>query len=145
MKVGESVPVGDYRIYLDGLRGQEEPHRFAVIAELTVERDGRMVGHQAPRLNFYPTQKQPVPTPNVRSTVREDLFISLTAFEPDGGSATLKFVVMPLVVWLWVSGAVMTAGILVAAWPRRRREEEASVVAGAAAVRGEPVGEGVLS
>jgi cytochrome c-type biogenesis protein CcmF len=120
LRPGESVTVGRYSVRLDDLRGEEEPHRFAVIANVTVSRDGQVLEQRAPRMNFYPSQKQPIPTPSVRSTAREDLFLSLTAFEEDGSSATLKIIVMPLVFWLWVSGGVMTVGILVAVWPNRR-------------------------
>ncbi|MFV2008183.1 MAG: cytochrome c-type biogenesis CcmF C-terminal domain-containing protein, partial [Longimicrobiales bacterium] len=121
LRPGESVSVGRYSVRFDRLRGEQEPHRFAVIADVTVARDGKVLEQRAPRLNFYPSQKQPIPTPSVRSRAREDLFLSLTAFEEDGSSATLKVIVMPLVIWLWVSGGVMTAGILVAVWPTGTR------------------------
>jgi len=121
LRLGESVTVGRYSVRLDNLRGEQEPHRFTVIADVTVARDGEVLERRAPRLNFYPSQKQPIPTPSVRTTAREDLFLSLTAFEEDGSSATLKVIVMPLVVWLWLSGGIMTLGILVAAWPSGKR------------------------
>ncbi|GMR12157.1 MAG: heme lyase CcmF/NrfE family subunit [Gemmatimonadota bacterium] len=121
LRPGESLEVGRYSVRLDGVRGEQEQNRFAVIADVTVARDGKVLDRRAPRLNFYPSQKQPIPTPSVRTTAREDLFLSMTAFEDDGSSVTLKVIVMPLVVWLWVSGGVMTAGILVAVWPTGTR------------------------
>jgi cytochrome c-type biogenesis protein CcmF len=138
LRVGESVEVGRYTVRLADLKGEQEPHRFSVGAEMIVAQDGEILERRTPRLNYYPTRKEPIPTPSVRSTAREDLFMSLLAFESDGSSATLKFVVMPLVVWLWLSGGVMTLGILVAAWPggeRRRREIESLAIE---SVRAEP-------
>ncbi len=49
----------------------------------------------------------------------EDVFLSLMAFERDGTSATLKVVVTPLVVWLWIGAYVMALGTVVAVWPGR--------------------------
>lgn len=125
LRVGETVSVGDVSVRLLGLRGDEEPHRYAVVADIAVERNGRLVGQQAPRLNFYHTRKEPIPTPSVRSAARGDVFISLTGFEDDGSAASIKVVLMPLVMWLWVAGLVMTVGTGVAVWPQRRRPREA--------------------
>jgi cytochrome c-type biogenesis protein CcmF len=38
-----------------------------------------------------------------------------------GEQATFRFFLNPGVSWLWVGGAVMGAGGLLAAWPTRRR------------------------
>ena len=38
-----------------------------------------------------------------------------------GGNLVLRITVQPLVVWLWVGGAVMLAGAVLAAFPGRRR------------------------
>ncbi len=121
---GEGMQVGDYTIRLEGLRGEEEAHRFAVISTVAVSKDGRLLDRIEPKMNFYPTQKQPIPTPVVRSSAVRDVFVSLQAFEEDGSSATLKVVVTPLLVWLWVGAYVMTAGTIVAVWPWRRVRED---------------------
>jgi cytochrome c-type biogenesis protein CcmF len=71
-------------------------------------------------MNYYEGRQQPIPTPAVRSTATEDLFINLTAFEQNGSSATLKMIVTPLVSWLWLGSAVMVLGTIVAIWPRKK-------------------------
>jgi len=124
LSVGEEMVAGKYSIRLDGLRGLQEPNRFAVVAHVTIEKGGAAIDERSPRLNFYPFREQPVPTPTVHSSVIEDVFLDLMAFAEDGSTATLKVVVMPLVVWLWISGGVMAAGTVVAIWPEKRRAYE---------------------
>ncbi len=114
---GESVELGGYTVRLDEVRGDEQPHRFSVVGSFSLTRAGEAVGALEPRLNYYPTQQQPIPTPSVRSSAVEDVFLSLMAFERDGSSATVKIVVTPMVVWLWIGAYVMALGTLVAVWP----------------------------
>jgi cytochrome c-type biogenesis protein CcmF len=41
--------------------------------------------------------------------------------EQDGERATFRFFLNPGMTWLWVGGAVMVLGGLLAVWPTRRR------------------------
>jgi cytochrome c-type biogenesis protein CcmF len=42
-------------------------------------------------------------------------------FVAEGGPATFRVIVDPLVTWIWIGGLIALAGALVALWPRRRR------------------------
>jgi cytochrome c-type biogenesis protein CcmF len=57
----------------------------------------------------------------------EDLYLTLVATPGDDGRVTLGVAVNPLVLWLWVGGAVMAVGTLVALSPRRRERVVAAV------------------
>jgi cytochrome c-type biogenesis protein CcmF len=121
LRPGDVLSVGDYDIRLDGVRRQQEPHRFSVIGGVSVMRKGRPAGTLEPKMNFYESRQQPIPTPAVRSAFTEDLFMNLVAYEQDGSTATFKVIVTPLVAWLWLGSAVMAMGTVVAVWPGRRR------------------------
>jgi cytochrome c-type biogenesis protein CcmF len=41
------------------------------------------------------------------------------AFQPDGGSATVRVILEPLVPWIWAGGALICLAALFAAWPSR--------------------------
>jgi cytochrome c-type biogenesis protein CcmF len=80
-----------------------------------------------PRMNYYPTSDQPVPTPSVRSRPAGDLYINLQAFAQDGSNATLRVIREPLVPWIWIGGMIVCLGAFVSLGAGRR--EMAPVVA----------------
>ncbi len=53
----------------------------------------------------------------------EDVYLSLVSAPADdeGQTVGLRVVVQPLIMWLWIGGAVMAVGTLLAAFPGRRR------------------------
>ena len=63
-------------------------------------------------MNYYRVSDQPVPTPDVRSSIRGDLYINLMAFESSGANATVKVIVEPLVPWIWFGGLVVVIGAI---------------------------------
>jgi cytochrome c-type biogenesis protein CcmF len=107
---GETATVGAYTIRFDDVWGRQETHRFVVASELAVFKNDRRVGTLEPRLNYYAMSDQPITTPAVRSRAHEDLYITLLAFERDGSSVTLRVMVEPLLVWLWIGGLIVFVG-----------------------------------
>ncbi len=120
LKPGESIHLGRYQVRFDELTGWQEPHRFVVAGTFTVLNANRKVAEMRPSKRFYAAEQQPIGTVDVRSTPREDLYLILSSFTRDGTSATLKLLIRPLVMWIWIGGAVMALGALVAIWPDRR-------------------------
>jgi cytochrome c-type biogenesis protein CcmF len=80
----------------------------------------RPIGSLDPRLNYYNGRQEPITTPAVRSTPRDDLYANLLAWGPDGSNATISVIVEPLVFWIWFGGIIVALGGLLSAWPRRR-------------------------
>jgi cytochrome c-type biogenesis protein CcmF len=91
------------------------------VTKALVEIDG--TGPWAPSINQFPFGDQSIGTPSVRTTARDDVALTLLAL-PEGGSGavTIRVTTQPLVVWLWIGGAVMAVGTLLAAFPGRRRD-----------------------
>ena len=90
-------------------------------ADVEILHGATVVGMLDPRMNFYKTQNQPVPTPAVRSRPTGDVYINLMAFTPDGKSATLRVIIEPFVPWIWFGGLIVAMGAVVSAWPGSRR------------------------
>jgi len=109
LRPGESMQVEDFTLRFEGMWAQDQPQRFQVGATLHATRNGRGIGTLEPRLNYYPTQEDPVPTPAVRSRMT-DLYVVLMAFQPDGSSATISAIVEPLVIWIWTGGVMIALG-----------------------------------
>jgi cytochrome c-type biogenesis protein CcmF len=62
-------------------------------------------------------------TPNVQALVVAGLVAHYEASPPP---ATFRFIVSPLVEWIWLGGLIVLAGGLIALWPAPRRERQAS-------------------
>ena len=92
---------------------------------------GPQPGALATALRDYPSSTSPIATPAVRSSFGEDLYVTLIAYDPDSGSATLRVFVNPLVGWIWLGGAIVALGAVFAAWPERRRRTAVAAAAGA--------------
>ncbi len=121
LHVGEGLTLGRYHLQFIGLKGSQQPTHFRVESAFKVTNNGHDLGILSPALKFYPTQESPVGRAVHRSTLTDDLYLILSGFsEVQRNQATLKVLVRPLVVWLWIGGAVIFLGTLVAIWPTRR-------------------------
>jgi len=126
---GETLTVAGRTVRLKGVWGREEPQRSVIGATLDVlAKDGTVAGTVEPRMNFYRVSDQPVPTPDVRSSFKGDLYINLMAFEPDGANATVKVIVEPLVPWIWFGGFVVVLGAIIGMFHGGRRKSVAPAI-----------------
>ena len=123
IKPGESISLAGHTLRLKAMWGREEPQRSVVGATLEVMNGSTVGGTMEPRMNFYPTSQQPVPTPAVRSSILGDLYVNLQAFRPDGSNATIRVIYEPLVPWIWFGGGVVVFGALIAIFPAGRTRE----------------------
>jgi cytochrome c-type biogenesis protein CcmF len=130
---GQTRVVGGHEItYLDTVE-VEESNRTATKVRVRV--DGGQV--YEPALSQYPSFGQLIPTPSVKTGLREDVYLTITRLaDAPGGAVTLRVIIEPLALWLWVGGGVMAFGTILAAWPGRRRrptDPASAPVPGAAA------------
>jgi cytochrome c-type biogenesis protein CcmF len=73
-----------------------------------------------PAVSTYSLAGESVGTPSIMSTIGHDLYLTLPNV-PSTGSATIGVLIEPLVSWVWIGGALILGGTLLAAWPGRRR------------------------
>ncbi len=123
LRPGGALPFAGDVLRFEGARTIRQPQRDVLIADLTVLRDGRPAGRLTPSLNLYPGASEPIGTPSIRYGILRDLYSSLVGVRPEaaGGGATFRFYSNPGVMWLWVGGAIVALGGLVAGWRERRR------------------------
>src|SRR3990172_2795458 len=80
---GEQLTLGRYVLVYDGLTQFGTPDgRDISRAEVSVFRDGRLVGRLFPRQDFYVSQNQPMTIPGVRSSLEDDFYVLLVGWEP---------------------------------------------------------------
>ena len=117
LRVGETTQVGAYTLTFLSVDQLSEPHREAVVAHVGVSRGGRDLGVLSPRMNQYERQREPIGTPAVRSSLFEDLYLSVMNIDPASGSLGLLAMVNPMVGWIWAATALMALGSLVSLLP----------------------------
>ncbi|MYA32095.1 MAG: heme lyase CcmF/NrfE family subunit [Gemmatimonadales bacterium] len=127
LRPGERLAIEDYEVELVEVWGREEPHRFVIGATFTAFRNGREIGEEQPRINFYTATAQNIATPAVKSSLTSDLYLTLMAVDPESGAhATVRAIVNPGIVWLWIGGMIMGVGALIAIWPWGRSRVRAA-------------------
>ncbi len=122
---GQTAEVSGYELTYLGSDWEDQPHRKSQVAKFQVSRGGTSLGVLSPRLNYYKKMGTPIGTPVVKSRVSEDLYLSLINVDGTAKTASLDVMVHPLVMWLWVGGALMLIGTVVAVWPTRLRTHTA--------------------
>ena len=119
--LNEQMSIGNYLIRFEGLKGEQEPTHFRVDGLFHVFRGTQDLGILSPALKYFPTQESPVGRAVHRSTLSEDIYLILSGFsEVNKNQATLKVLVRPLVVWMWIGGGVILLGTLLAILPLGR-------------------------
>ena len=118
---GESMSVGPYRLEYVRLDSIPALTHQKVIATVSVYRNGRLVGTLAPEKDIHADWAESTTEAAIRTTALEDLYVILTYWENEGQLVSLKAVVNPLIVWMWIGGAVLVLGTGVAVWPSPQR------------------------
>ncbi|MDP2600192.1 MAG: heme lyase CcmF/NrfE family subunit [Deltaproteobacteria bacterium] len=123
LKGNESLQIGPYTVTLQKLYANQAPQRFEVIAQTLISKNGKPISIMEPKLNYYPTQREPVSTPAIRATAKEDLYLTLMAFDEKGMGASLRAMVTPAVSWIWWGGGIIVLGSLLALsfWRRPKK------------------------
>ncbi len=118
MTRGETARVAGHEIRYEGTRVVNESNRQSIRA--TVRIDGGQTFE--PSLNRYVRTGQTVGTPSVDVGLTRDVYLSLQrAPSADDPTVVIRVIVQPLIIWLWIGGAIMALGTAMAAFPGRRR------------------------
>ena len=118
---GDSLQVDGYTVRLEALRPVSEPQRDSIVADLAVTGNGADT-QLRPALVQYPNSTAAVGSPGIGAGLRDDVYTILAAYDQRTFSwATIRTRVIPGVSWLWLGGAVVGIGAIIAALPAPRR------------------------
>ena len=125
---GESMEVRGYTLTFndEGLTETSNANSTKVTATLDVSSGGEHLRFIDASKRFEGRSEEPVTDAGIWTRPQEDLFVILGGWTEDG-KATFKVFVNPLVMWIWVGGAVIVAGSLIAFWPDARAEQRVPV------------------
>jgi len=116
---GDSIHIADYRLQYLTAEAIPAQHYGGAKARVALYRGDEGLFVMTPEKRMYWLEEQPTSVPSIYSTSREDLYVVLSAIEPDG-SATLKLYRNPLVNWIWIGGGVFILGSVLIMWPHSR-------------------------
>jgi cytochrome c-type biogenesis protein CcmF len=118
LRPGTQATVDGHRITFEGLTQVRTPARTATEALVLV--DGR--GPLRPAVSQFGAGTDPVDTPAIDSGALDDVYLTVDSLpSAAGGPVGIGVIVQPLVVWLWVGGAILVLGAALAAVPGKRR------------------------
>ncbi|MBI2916969.1 MAG: heme lyase CcmF/NrfE family subunit [Chloroflexi bacterium] len=117
---GETVSIGRYVLKFEGASEYQTQSKQVLASTLTVYTGGDYLGTVTPERYIHRNHDNPVTEVAIRSTLKEDLYVIYGGKNPDG-TATFKFKVNPMVMWIWIGWGVMLLGSAVAFWPEMKR------------------------
>jgi cytochrome c-type biogenesis protein CcmF len=134
---GQRFEVAGYTVAFNGLRDVDEAQRDLVVADLTIT-GGGSVQQLHPAIVFFPNATQAVGSPGIAAGLDDDVYTILAAYDTASSSwATIRVLIIPLVSWLWLGGAVVGLGAVIAALPQPKRREVARPLVEAPATLGD--------
>jgi cytochrome c-type biogenesis protein CcmF len=93
-------------------------------SERRIAANVRLDGEQVyrPATTRYLNIGADIGTPSVRTGWNEDIYLTLSQGASAGDTeATIRVFIKPMILWLWIGGAIMAIGTLLAAFPGSRR------------------------
>jgi len=128
LRPGESISLGEYRFRHDGVFSRSHPNHEELGVKVAMFHNDKFAGHLLPRMNVYNrTAMQDEQTTSevaLRCNLKEDVYIILGSWE-ENGQVVLKIMINPLVAWIWIGGAFLLLGTLVAIFPDKRSQVRA--------------------
>jgi cytochrome c-type biogenesis protein CcmF len=129
LRAGESATVSGYKVTYLGAHTTTTAQKTTTSARVRIAHGGTDLGVYAPAVSAFPNSTEGIGTPSVRTGFTRDVYLTLISSPNDTGRVTLGVQITPMALWLWLGGAVMALGTVVALSPsiggliRRRRRD----------------------
>ena len=140
MRPGQTMQIGTYTLLLQGFDTKPEKNYTAQRMLVEVLRDNKPVMMLYPEKRHFSTNEQNGTMVAIYSTLKEDLYVVYAGDSPETQLPVLHAYLNPLVKWIWLGGAVVVFGTLVAMLPNRRA---VLVLAGAQQPAAQPLTHGL--
>ena len=118
---GQSATVGRYRVTYLRPHHRVSAQKDSSSVDVRIVRAGQVIGVYAPAISTFPNATTGIGTPSVHTGVLDDVYLTLVNSPNDKGRITLGVQVQPLTLWLWLGGALMALGTVIALIPRAKR------------------------
>ena len=121
-----------WRFVSQGVSTAKTLNRLVTAVALEVQRDGKPVGFiKTEKRQYFDSQERPTFEPStevgIKTEARLDTYVVLAGVRDD--SAELRITFNPLVIWVWIGGALMALGGIVVMWPQAERRRQSGYAA----------------
>ena len=127
LRIDESATVSGYRFTYVGATTEKSGQKTTVSVGVRVQKGDRDLGVYAPAVSTYPNSTEGIGTPSVHTGLREDVYLTLVSSPNQQGRVTLGIRINSMIVWLWIGGAVMAIGTVLALLPSLRRRPRPAI------------------
>jgi cytochrome c-type biogenesis protein CcmF len=120
MAPGETLTLGGYTLTLGAFRDVDGPNYRAVVADIELRRDGRLIKIMRPEKRRYFSSEMPMTEAAIDPGLTRDVYVALGDPLGDGAWA-VRAHVKPFVDWIWGGTLLMALGGFLAMSDRRYR------------------------
>jgi cytochrome c-type biogenesis protein CcmF len=120
MQLGSTLQIGPYKLLLQSYDQKPEKNYTAERMIVEVLQDNKPLMMLYPERRFFQTSEQSGTMVAIYSTLREDLYVVYAGQSPETQLPVVHAYLNPLVKFIWLGGAVVVLGTLVALLPNRR-------------------------
>ena len=120
MQPGQTMQIGQYTLRLQGVDSKPEKNYTAERMNVEVLRDNKQLMMLYPERRKFNTTEQSGTMVAIYSTLKEDLYVVYAGISPETEVPVIHAYLNPLVKWIWLGGAVVVLGTLVALLPNRK-------------------------
>jgi len=120
MQPGDSVDIAGYTVTFDGASARQGPNYQALVADMTVTRNGRLVAEMAPEKRVYPARQTGTSESAIHFLGFTQLYVAL-GDQDAAGALTVRIYHKPLVLLIWLGAIIMAGGGMLSLSDRRLR------------------------
>jgi cytochrome c-type biogenesis protein CcmF len=117
MGFGDRMNIGPYTLVCQSYTQDDNPNYSNEWAIIDVFKGGEQISTMYPERRFYKASQQPQTLPRIRSTVKEDLYLTYEGLNETTGRPIIKAHLNPLVMWIWVGVLIMIGGTVLGLIP----------------------------
>jgi cytochrome c-type biogenesis protein CcmF len=117
MGYGDKMTIGPYTLVCESYTQDDNPNYSNEWAIINVFKGDKQITTMYPERRFYKASQQPQTLPRIRSTIKEDLYLTYEGLNETTGRPIIKAHLNPLVMWIWVGVLIMICGTLLGLIP----------------------------
>jgi len=123
--VGQVINVGSYTFQVESIGERDTPNYIALHAKVNLIEDGQVARSFYPEQRYYKASDSQASEVSIDSSWAKDYYVVLAGTAPshtvEHPVAVFHVYVNPLVIWIWIGGALMALATIIGMLPERAR------------------------